>query len=132
MILLDTCALIELTKQSPSFSPKVYNAIRENCCILSISFAEIHCKIKAGKLSLGTKNAHDLYDEIKKIENMTMISDISPAHWFSTIDLTWVNPKNKDHKDPADRLILSYALSRNLPIATTDQMMHTLYDKCCW
>ena len=132
MILLDTCALVELTKKKPAFSAKTYDMIRQQCCMLSISFAEIHCKIKAGKLSFGSNSAYDLYDDVKSTANMNIVNDMSPCLWFSAIDLNWETDKKKPDKDPADRLILAYAMSRNLPTATTDKMMHKLYGACHW
>lgn len=125
MVILDTCAIIEVCKASPSFSPKTTRLMEDACCILSISFAEIACKIKLGKLEMSI-TPRDLFNEFKQIQHLEII-EIGVHEWLDSIELVW--PENKD---PADRIITSYAVKTQLPIVTTDKKIKKFYKKVIW
>ena len=124
MVIFDTCAIIEACKKVPDFSAKVVKQMEAGFYLLSISFAEIACKIKLGKLEMGipTKILYQQYRQIEKAE----IVDISVEHWLDSIDLSW------DNKDPADRIITAFAAKSDLPIVTTDQRIKQFYKKVIW
>src|SRR3990167_7837214 len=121
MVVLDTCAIINLL-QKDIISRKTLLLINQGAFLLSISFAEIACKVNIGKLDLGGKNVMELYEEYSDIQSIEMI-DIDGRHWMQAINLDWPLTKIKQHKDSADRLILSFALDHKLPIVSSDQMM---------
>ena len=125
MVILDTCALIELTKEEVVISKKTINKINGGAYILSISFAEIACKVKSGKLkiNISTEEIHAAYAQIPTID----IVKIGVDEWLQAIHMDW--PKNKD---PADRLITSFALSKRIPIVTSDKKMKTFYNNVIW
>ena len=125
MVILDTCAIIEALQVSPTFSVKTMQLIDTGAYILSISFAEIACKIKLGKLELNipTRKLVQKYSLIQTIE----IVDIGVSEWLDSIDLDW-----DDNKDPADRVITAFAAKKKCLIVTTDQKIAKFYSKTIW
>lgn len=125
MVILDTCAIIEVCKPSPGFSKKTKNLLNEGAYILSISFAEIACKVKLGKLEMKI-SPRMLFHEFSQIENLEMI-DIGVNEWLDSIELSW-----HENKDPADRIITSFAIIKQLPIVTNDKKIKQFYEKVIW
>lgn len=125
MVILDTCAIIEALQLKPSFSVKTERFIDAGAFILSISFAEIACKIKAGKLELNisTRKLVENYSQIQAIE----IIDIGVTEWLDSIDLAW-----NGNRDPADRVITAFAIKKKCAIVTTDQKIAQFYSKTIW
>lgn len=109
----------------PSFSAKVFKLMEAGSYILSISFAEIACKVRLGKLELGTTTER-LYDEFRQIEAIQFI-DVDVLTWLSSIDLEW-----EENRDPADRIITAFALKNQLSIVTNDKKINNFYKKCLW
>lgn len=125
MVILDTCALIEAFKREPSFSSEALALIEAGAIILSISLAEIACKIKLGKLEMSL-SARDLYQKLTQIESIEMVN-IGVNEWLDSIDLHW-----EDNKDPADRMITAFAIKKNYPIITSDQKIKKFYKHVLW
>ncbi len=125
MVILDTCALIEAFKHEPSFSSETLAQIEAGALILSISLAEIACKIKLGKLemSLSARDLHEKLTQIKAVE----IVNIGVNEWLDSIDLHW-----DENKDPADRMITAFAIKKNYPIVTTDKKIKQFYSRVLW
>src|SRR3990167_561734 len=122
MVVLDTCAIIEACKKSPGFSANTSKLMEAGTYILSISFAEIACKVKLGKLEMSV-SPRMLYEEIRQVENVEFV-DISITEWLDSIELPW--PENKD---PADRLITAFAAKKNLTMVTNDKLIKRYYKK---
>lgn len=129
MILLDTCALIDLISSRPSLSANTIELITQQGLILSVSFAEIACKVAAEKLSLDI-TLPDLIERVQDTESLQIV-DINTSMWLNAIALSW-DLQGKPHKDPADRLILSYAEVHHLMLVTSDKLMQQRYDRCIW
>src|SRR5438552_737888 len=125
MVILDTCAIIEALKPSPSFTPKTAKLMDDSAYILSISFAEIACKIKMGKLEMSI-SSRELFNQFGEIENIEII-DIGVNEWLESIELIW-----DENRDPADRIITAYAIKHELPIVTTDKKIEKFYRKVIW
>ncbi|GEM_PF-2586516 len=125
MVVLDTCAIIEACKTSPSFSPRTFKQMEAGAYLLSISFAEIACKVKLGKLEMDT-STRTLYNEFSQIETVQIIN-ISVDEWLDSIELHW--PENKD---PADRIITAFAAKKQLSIVTSDKRIKQFYKKVIW
>lgn len=125
MVVLDTCAIIEACMPSPSFSKKTLNHIDAGGYILSISFAEIACKVRLGKLEMGiTPKA--LFLEFKQIHHIQIV-DVGVPEWLDSIELNW--PENKD---PADRVISAFAIQKQIPIVTSDMKIKAFYPNVIW
>jgi PIN domain nuclease of toxin-antitoxin system len=125
MVILDTCAMIEALKPSPSFSIKTARLMDAGAYIMSISFAEIACKIKIGKLEL-SMSSRDLFKQFSQIERIEII-DIGVNEWLDSIELIW-----DENRDPADRIITAFAIKNELPIVTTDKKIEKFYRKVIW
>jgi PIN domain nuclease of toxin-antitoxin system len=124
MVVLDTCAIIELACEETSIGNEVMDLIEDGAVILSISFAEIACKLKTGKLNLKVSSEEILTHY--RLETEVSIIDISPELWHKSIALEW------DHKDPADRVIVAYAKESNLKIVSSDKLIKKYYSKTIW
>jgi len=125
MVILDTCAIIELLKPSASFSTKAFQLMDKGAYILSISFAEIACKIKLGKLEMSI-STRDLLHKLSMVDHIKLI-DISASEWLDSIELIW-----DDNRDPADRIITAFAIKNELSIVTTDKKIKKFYKKVIW
>ena len=125
MVVLDTCAIIEACKKSPGFSPNTVTQIEHGAYILSISFAEIACKVKLGKLELSC-SPRELFYNYRQISTIDIIS-IDVDEWLDSIELSW-----PDNRDPADRIIISFAAKKHLAIVTSDQKMKQYYKNIIW
>ena len=125
MVVMDTCAMIELGKTNSHLSHATLKKIQEGAYILSISFAEIACLIRLNRLKLST-SLEDFYRAYVQIPNFEIIK-IGVEEWFDYVHLDW-----ETHKDPADRLITAFAVKRELPIVTTDKKMKKFYKRVIW
>lgn len=125
MVILDTCAIIEALKPTPSFSAKTERLMNAGAYIMSISFAEIACKVKMGKLEMSV-SSRELFRQFSQIEHIEII-DIGVSEWFESIELIW-----DENRDPADRIITAFAIKNELPIVTTDKKIEKFYRKVIW
>ncbi len=96
-----------------------------NLEFMSISFAEIACKIKLGKLEMSI-SSRELFEQFSQIENVEII-DIGVNEWLASIELIW-----DENRDPADRIITAYAIKHELSIVTTDKKIEKFYQKVIW
>lgn len=125
MVILDTCAIIEALKPSPSFSTKVAQLMDAGAYIMSISFAEIACKIKLGKLEMSI-SSRELFRQFSQIEHIEIVN-IGACEWLDSIELVW-----DENRDPADRIITAFAIKNELSIVTTDKKIEKFYCKVIW
>ncbi len=125
MVVLDTCAVIEACKKSPTFSLKTVKQMEAGAYLLSISFAEIACKMKLGKLEMSI-SPRMLYNEFRQIKNIEII-DIGIDEWLDSIELEW-----NENKDPADRIITAFAAKTQATIVTSDKRIKLFYKKVIW
>ncbi len=124
-MVLDTCALIEICKDEPSFSANTFKKMEKGFYVVSISFAEIACKVKSGNLEMRV-SPRELYANFCQIKNVIIVN-MGADEWLDAIELDW-----KNHKDPADRVITAFAIKKQIPIATTDKKIKTFYKKVIW
>jgi PIN domain nuclease of toxin-antitoxin system len=124
MVILDTCALIELCLAEPGIAPKVLAEVERGAHVLSVSFAEIALKVKLKKLSVG-RTPEQLAEAWGAIASVTIVP-IGVPEWFAAVNLRW------SHRDPADRLIVAYAHSKGAAIVTSDREMKRIYRRCIW
>ncbi len=125
MVVLDTCSIIELCKNSPGFSAGTLELINAGSYILSISFAEIACKIKLAKLEMSI-SPRALYNTFSQTENIQIVN-ISATQWLDAIEWEW-----HGNKDPADRVITAFAAKKELSIVSTDQKISKFYPRVIW
>lgn len=125
MVILDTCAMIEILKPSPTFTAKTIRLMDTGAYILSVSFAEIACKIKLGKLEMSV-STRELFQQFSQIEHIEIV-DVGVNEWLDSVDLIW-----DENRDPADRLITAFAIKHELSIVTTDKKIEKFYHKVIW
>jgi PIN domain nuclease of toxin-antitoxin system len=126
MVILDTCGIIELYKSAPKLKTKTLEYINNNkVYVLSISFAEIACKIKTKKLEIGI-TIEELFKDFLAVPNIVIVN-IDVELWLNAINLNW-----PDNKDPVDRLIISFAIKNKLLIVTSNTKIKRFYKKVLW
>lgn len=123
-VILDTCAIIYLFIDAKKISESVFSKIEKATKILSISFAEIACKISLGRLSLGKHNIETLLLDLYETENFEIVN-VTPQMWIDSVSLEW-----NGHKDPVDRMLVSFASNHDLEIVTSDERIREIYPKC--
>lgn len=124
MVLLDTCAVLELFRVKPALSAGCRKKIDAGASVLSVSFAEICLKVKLGELVIDAAPQR-LYEEMAMVPSVSIV-DIGCRDWFDSVELPW------KHRDPADRLIVAFALRHGYPIVTTDRQIKEYYPKVIW
>lgn len=123
MVVLDTCAIIDLCCEQPTLAAVTQKDIaKHGAYILSISFAEIACKIKSKKLDIGI-TAEALYQQIAAVGNIEIVS-VGVAEWFDAIELDWL-----ENNDPADRVLVAFAARKKLPIVSSDKKIAKFYKR---
>jgi PIN domain nuclease of toxin-antitoxin system len=125
---LDTCALIwwsvdpgRLSTVARKFCDRI---VTGKAYVSSISIWEIGLKSMRGQLYIGG-SLDDYVRDLKTIEYLDIVP-IDEGGWIDSLKLKW------DHRDPADRIIISLAKSMTLSLVTADKRMHRYYPKCIW
>lgn len=117
MVLLDTCALLWMVSDQTVLTETVKNVIRENAdnlFISAISSFEIAVKYRKGSIELPLppdewiKKALSLHG----VEEIPVTSDIAVRSAMLP----------QIHNDPCDRIIISTAMVKNMPIITRDDI----------
>lgn len=118
-MLLDTCALLWLSHQQENLSSTVLKRIDAApvVYISSITGLEIGLKYKSGKLELPVP-PRMWFEAILEHHNIFVI-EIDLEICIKATELPLI------HRDPCDRLIISTALLRRLPIVTADERFVT-------
>lgn len=125
MVLLDTCALVELCRLNRRLSEaSLHQLQKQECVILSVSFAEVALKQKRGKIPAAPR-MNEVYNLFLQLENIKIV-DIGVQEWLNAIELDW------SHKDPVDRLIVAYARRLDISIVTTDKEIKKFYKNVIW
>ncbi len=113
--LLDTHAFLWLASSSPQLSDRcseVYLDSANDCFLSMVSVWEMAIKLSIGKLELETPLARLV--EIARDDQGLRLLDIELEHVLLVQTLPF------HHRDPFDRLIISQALTEQLPIVGRD------------
>ena len=123
-LVLDTCALLWLTLDPSSLSPRAHKAISEadHLTISSISVWEVGVKWKSGKIDLGT-NYEDYISRVTSCSDFVLMA-VDARMWAKSILLPW------EHRDPADRVIVALAQDLDATIITADKEIAKFYKRC--
>jgi len=123
-MILDTCALLWLSSGSADLSDAARTTIQEATLVYvsAISAFEIGLKSRKGKLELPVP-ASDWFPAIIRHHDLTVL-DITAEISLRATDLPPI------HNDPCDRLIISTALLRQMPIITSDSFFTHYGVKC--
>lgn len=115
-LLLDTCVFIWVVEDSSSLPLKVKSKIEnaENIFVSIVSFWEIAMKSRKEKILFNCE-----LDEIEvRFQNTDF--ELLPISIEDTIRFYNLPLYRQDHKDPFDRILISQALTRSLPLVTSD------------
>ncbi len=123
-LVLDTCALLWLTLDPSSLSPRAHKAISkaDNLTISSISVWEVGVKWKNGKIDLGT-NYEDYILRVTSCSDFELLA-VDARMWAKSVLLPW------KHRDPADRVIVALAQDLDATILTADDQIAKFYKRC--
>ena len=121
MIALDTHALLWWALDPDQLSPRAAETLaameRDGGYASSISIWELGTKVKRGKLELGLS----IEELVRRIERSAAVElvPVDTTIWLRSVALPW------DHRDPADRVIVSTALAKGVPLLTTDEAIRS-------
>jgi PIN domain nuclease of toxin-antitoxin system len=116
VIVLDTHVLLWWALDPDQLSPPANEALtrleRDGGYASSISIWELGIKVKRGKLELGIS----IEELVRRIERSACVElvPVDTTIWLRSLALAW------DHRDPADRVIVSTALGKGVPLLTKD------------
>jgi PIN domain nuclease of toxin-antitoxin system len=120
---LDTCALLWLTLESDSLSPKAHKAIAgaDRLVVSAISVWEIGIKNSRKKLDLGT----DYMDYVGRLSRISDVEILPVGHmlWERSSMLDW------EHRDPADRVIVALATELGATLISDDAEMKEYFKR---
>lgn len=91
----------------------------------SISIWEIGIKARRGQLELPIT----VEEFARRLEDggVVQLLPVDTTTWLRTLSLDW------DHRDPADRVIVTTALMKELPVLTKDRILHDFGGvRCVW
>lgn len=121
VVVLDTCALLWLTLAPDELTPAAHRAIAASTEVLvnSISIWEIGIKATRKKLDLGTSYT----DYVQRLSMATEINIVPVDHQLlaHSVLLEW------EHRDPADRVIVSLAQRYKAKIISDDSAIKAFY-----
>lgn len=128
MTVLDTCALLWWTLDPEQLSPRARQVIDETApqllLVSSVSLWEIGWKQRLGKIQL----PGSLTEYTRRLESLNRLTllPVDAALWIRVAEMEWA------HRDPADRIIVATAESRNATLLTSDDRILTHYSKAVW
>ncbi len=114
--------LLKKKHLSPKAAQKIETS--DGFLISSITIWEIGIKIKKGKFSIPIP-LEDFVAKLGEIDNFHILA-IDETTWTQSLNLNW------DHRDPADRIIVSSAAARDMELITSDHAILEFYPKAVW
>lgn len=126
-LLLDTCTLLWLTQEPARLSSACRNAIDDQHNDLVVSDAsvwEMALKSLAGKLTFSPPLRRWLSDQ-RALWNFASLP-VKEEHILRTLEI------ERHHADPFDRLIISQAMTENIPVLTPDAEMAKYQVQVIW
>ncbi|HUF37113.1 MAG TPA: type II toxin-antitoxin system VapC family toxin [Anaerolineales bacterium] len=126
MVVLDTSALLLWTLDPGQLSESAEAAIsgEEQIVVSSISIWEIALKVKRGKLVLPI-SIEEYMIRLGQVNGLEILA-VDVQAWLDNVNLDW------EHRDPADRTIVSLARRLDSPLVTSDATIKGFYPKTVW
>lgn len=118
-VVLDTCAVLSwLVQRRPLPSgtgagPRLVSAV---------TWYEIAWKHRADRLPLPLPRDTWLASAMRLVTTVAVDAET----FLAAVDLEWA------HRDPADRLIVALAQSKNARLVTCDRAIASFYPRCVW
>lgn len=124
---LDTCALVWAALSPEDLTPASRAVVEDSSndfLVSSISLWEIALKVKRGRMDLGMP-VRGFVHRLESMGNVEVVA-VTTQLWLRSVDLEW------EHPDPADRVIVSTADVRGVPIVTADTRIRGYYANVVW
>jgi PIN domain nuclease of toxin-antitoxin system len=121
VIVLDTHALLWWALDPEKLSERARSVVagmeQHGGFASAISIWELGIKLKRRKLELPLS----IDELVRRIErgHVVELLPVDASLWLRSLALPW------EHQDPADRVIVATALSRNLPLLTKDETIRS-------
>ena len=126
MVVLDTSALffltIDPTKLTTSAREVIHTADR--LIISSISIWEIAQKVKRSRLEIGL-TIDEYVNGLHELDSLEILP-VDVDTWLLTVNLDW------NHRDPADRVIVTTATLLKCPLVSSDRVIADFYVPTIW
>lgn len=125
--LLDTNAFLYWTTGYPGLSQRAHQTISDQAnriFVSAVTSFEIAIKVRIGKLALATSVAVFVESQITANGFQQIPVDFEDTYDVSTMPL--------HHRDPHDRLLISQALRRGLPVVSSDRILRTYGVTVIW
>ncbi|MGL5058662.1 MAG: type II toxin-antitoxin system VapC family toxin [Microcoleus sp.] len=128
-VVLDTCALIWWSLDPDKLSQRAKEACQQmeqekNGLVPSTAIWEIAIKSKNHKLDLGV--SIDDYIATLQKSNVIRVVPIDEDIWLGSVKLEW------EHRDPADRVVVTLAKINQAAIITADRKIASFYSLVIW
>ena len=126
MLVLDTSALFFWTLDPARLTETADRTIDSASTVIisSISIWEIALKVKRGALQI--RIPVDAYvAELEKIASLEIVP-VDTRTWLDSVALEW------EHRDPADRVIVSLARRLRCPLVSSDRVIRAFYEDTVW
>jgi PIN domain nuclease of toxin-antitoxin system len=117
-VLLDTCALLDLSVESAKITPSVRERLVDPSTRLIVSAAsawEVAIKVRQGKLPGGERLVASWDKSLLDLQAAPLVMDAADA--IRAGGLAWA------HRDPFDRMLVAQATRYNLPLVTSDRLI---------
>ncbi|MBU6366333.1 MAG: type II toxin-antitoxin system VapC family toxin [Gemmatimonadetes bacterium] len=126
-MLLDTAALLwwmtDLGRLSPVARALTSSPARK-LLVSAVSMWEVGTKMRRGRLELPVSFA-DFVTTVESLDCVTIVPVDLPV-WMGVVNLEW------DHRDPADRIIVSTAWRHRATLITSDRAIRAFYPDTAW
>ncbi len=126
-LLLDTCTFLWLSAQPDALSPAARSALEDpanELVVHQVSVLEIVVKHAAGRLQLVTTPAEFIRQSLDRHDLRYVTLDDETVFNLGKLPAL--------HRDPFDRLLVSYALLNGLPLVTPDAAIHRYPARALW
>lgn len=126
MFVLDTSALFYWTLDPAQLSTSARQALREadRLFLSSISLWEIALKVRRGRLEIPI-SIEQYVEQLQQAEQLE-IMPVDTRTWLDSVALDW------EHRDPADRVIVTLAHQLKLPLISNDQKIASFFGDTIW
>ena len=126
MLVLDTSALLHWTLDPTRLSDRVSRSLSNasRVVVSSISVWEVAVKVKRKALQIPIP-VNVFVARLEMIAQLEIIP-VSTETWLESVALEW------EHRDPADRVIVSLARQLNCPLVSSDRVIRAFYEETVW
>lgn len=126
-VLLDTAALLWWMTDPGRLSPvarALTSPATQQLLVSAVSMWEVGTKMRRGRLELPVTFA-DFVTTVESLDRVTIVPVDLPV-WMGVVNLDW------DHRDPADRIIVSTAWRHRATLITSDRAIRAFYPDTAW